>query len=59
MPAIWTLDEQQTAQVAGYVRTLGQLVAEEMPGDPVRGGKIYQDSGGCGANQPDVICSGW
>lgn len=49
MPAIWTLDEQQTAQVAGYVRTLGQLVAEEMPGDPARGAKIYQDSGGCPA----------
>ncbi len=47
MPAIWTLDEQQTAQVAGYVRTLGRLVAEEMPGDPARGAKIYQDSGGC------------
>jgi putative heme-binding domain-containing protein len=49
MPAIWTLDEQQTAQVAGYVRTLGQLEAEQMPGNPGRGKDIYQKSGGCPA----------
>ncbi len=49
MPAIWTLDEQQTTQVAGYVRTLGQLEAEEMPGNPGRGKDIYQKSGGCPA----------
>lgn len=49
MPAIWTLDEHQTAQVAGYVRSLGQLVAEEIPGDPARGAQIYRDSGGCPA----------
>jgi len=49
MPAIWTLDEHQTAQVAGYVRTLGELEAEEMPGNPGRGRDIYQKSGGCPA----------
>ncbi len=49
MPAIWTLDEERRTQVAGYVRTLGQLEAEEMPGDPARGAKIYQSSGGCPA----------
>ena len=49
MPAIWTLDEQQRTQVAAYVRTLGQLEAEEMPGDPGRGEDIYQSSGGCPA----------
>jgi putative heme-binding domain-containing protein len=42
MPAIWSLDEQQTARVAGYVRTLGHLEREEMPGDPGRGAAIYQ-----------------
>lgn len=47
MPAVWTLDEQRRTQVAGYVRSLGQLEAEEMPGDPVRGKEIYQSSGGC------------
>jgi len=49
MPAVWTLDEQRRTKVAGYVRSLGQLEAEEMPGDPVRGKEIYQSSGGCPA----------
>ena len=49
MPAIWSLDEQKRTLVAGYVRTLGQLEVEEMPGDPIRGGEIYQSSGGCAA----------
>ena len=49
MPAIWSLDEQKRTLVAGYVRTLGQLEVEEMPGDPNRGSEIYQSSGGCPA----------
>jgi putative heme-binding domain-containing protein len=49
MPAIWTLDDDQTVRVAGYVRTLGRLEVEEMPGDPVRGAEIYRTSGGCPA----------
>jgi putative heme-binding domain-containing protein len=49
MPAIWTLDEQRRTQVAGYVRSLGRLKPEEMPGDPVRGREVYQSSGGCPA----------
>jgi putative heme-binding domain-containing protein len=49
MPAIWSLDEQKRTLVAGYVRTLGRLEVEEMPGDPNRGGEIYQSSGGCPA----------
>jgi putative heme-binding domain-containing protein len=49
MPAIWTLDEERRTQVAGYVKSLGQLEQEEMPGDPVRGEEIYQASGGCPA----------
>ena len=49
MPAIWTLNEDQAPKVAAYVRTLGQIADEAMPGDPQRGGEIYQDSGGCPA----------
>lgn len=49
MPAIWSLDDGQTARVAAYVRTLGTLKAEEMPGDPLRGAEIYRTSGGCPA----------
>jgi len=49
MPAIWSLDEQKRTQVAGYVRSLGQLESEEMPGNPGRGADIYQGRGGCPA----------
>lgn len=49
MPAIWTLDEKRRTQVAGYVRSLGRLEPEAMPGDPVRGEQIYRTSGGCPA----------
>jgi putative heme-binding domain-containing protein len=49
MPAVWTLDEEKRTQVAGYVRSLGQLEAEQMPGDPDRGEEIYQAAGGCPA----------
>ena len=49
MPAIWTLDAEQATRVAGYVRTLGRLEEEEMPGDPLRGMQVYQTNGGCPA----------
>jgi putative heme-binding domain-containing protein len=49
MPAIWTLDEQQALRVAAYVRSLGRLAPEAMPGDPVRGAEIYRTRGGCPA----------
>jgi len=49
MPAIWTLDDDQVTRVAGYVRTLGRLEDEAMPGDPVRGRTVYQTNGGCPA----------
>ena len=49
MPAIWTLDDEQLRRVAGYVRTLGRLDDEPMPGDPVRGREVYRTNGGCPA----------
>ena len=49
MPAIWTLNSEQAPKVAAYVRSLGDIVEEEMPGDPGRGAQIYQSSGGCPA----------
>lgn len=49
MPAMWTLDENQRTRVAAYVRSLGRLEPEEMPGDPIRGAEIYRQSGGCTA----------
>ncbi len=49
MPDVWSLDEGQIIKVAAYVRSLGKLVPEKMPGDPDRGMKIYQSKGGCPA----------
>jgi len=49
MPAIWTLNDEQARKVAGYVKTLGDIAEEEMPGDPIRGAAIYQSAGGCPA----------
>jgi putative heme-binding domain-containing protein len=49
MPSFWTLNEEQAVRVAAYVRSLGRLEQEEMPGDPVRGAVIYRDKGGCPA----------
>lgn len=49
MPAMWTLDEYQRTRVAGYVRSLGTLDAEEMPGNPERGAELYRTTGGCHA----------
>jgi putative heme-binding domain-containing protein len=49
MPAIWTLDEEQATRVAAYVRTLGEIEDEPMPGDPLRGADVYRTRGGCPA----------
>lgn len=49
MPAIWTLNSEQAPKVAAYVKTLGDIEKEEMPGDPLRGKRIYETSGGCPA----------
>ena len=49
MPAIWTLDADQATRVGAYVRTLGRIDDEPMPGDPVRGAEVYRTNGGCPA----------
>ena len=49
MPAIWTLDDDQARRVAAYVRSLGRIEEEAMPGDPVRGADVYRSRGGCPA----------
>lgn len=47
MPAIWSIDDDQKTRVAGYVRSLGRLEVEEMPGDPARGQMVYETNGAC------------
>jgi putative heme-binding domain-containing protein len=49
MAGAWQLSERETAQVAAYVRSLGRLPAESLPGDPARGRAIYEGKGACAA----------
>lgn len=41
------LDETQIRQVAAYVRALGRRPIEPVPGDPLRGARLYREVGGC------------
>ena len=45
MPPAWFLSTEEIAGVAAYVRSLGNVPPEVLPGDPVRGKAIYVRSG--------------
>lgn len=47
MPGNWALGPTELHQLAGYVKSLGQLEAEEVPGDAARGLALYQTKGNC------------
>ena len=47
MPGGYAVDTRETWQLAAYVRTLGRLAAESVPGDPRRGHELYQAKGHC------------
>ena len=49
MPGAWQLHPDEVAGVAAYVRSLGALPPETVPGDPARGARIYAAKGcpGC------------
>jgi putative heme-binding domain-containing protein len=47
MPGTFGPNEETLWQIAGYVRSLGRLPPEEMPGDPMRGREIYEGKGAC------------
>jgi putative heme-binding domain-containing protein len=49
MPGTFGPNDKELWQVAGYVRSLGRLPAEPVPGDPVSGALLYQTKGGCAA----------
>src|SRR3974390_3427350 len=48
MPGAWFLSDEETAAVASYVRSLGKIAPQKLPGDPARGAKLY-DAQGCAA----------
>lgn len=45
MPGAWFLSNEEIASVAAYVRSLGNVAPETLPGDPVRGRAVYARSG--------------
>ena len=47
MPGSRQLRGQDGPDVAAYVRSLGELPPEEMPGDPLAGAEIYRTVGNC------------
>ncbi|MBI4910084.1 MAG: c-type cytochrome [Acidobacteria bacterium] len=47
MPGAWQLSPREVASVRAYVRTLGAMPQEPLPGDATRGAAVYRDKG-CG-----------
>jgi cytochrome c oxidase cbb3-type subunit III len=47
MPAGYAVDTRETWQLAAYVRSLGRMGPEKVPGDPKRGQELYQTKARC------------
>jgi len=45
MPEGWFFSEEDVANVAAYVRSLGKMPPDPLPGDPTRGAAAYAKSG--------------
>lgn len=45
MPGAWQLNEHEVANVAAYVRSLGAVLPEQLPGDAARGASVYAAKG--------------
>ncbi len=50
MPGAWQLNPREVLSVAAYVRSLGKLPAEALPGDAARGERIYRSKGCAGCH---------
>jgi len=47
MVGFWNLSEDEARRLGGYVRSLGRLPPEAVPGDSARGQRLYRESGNC------------
>jgi putative heme-binding domain-containing protein len=45
----WQLSDRELVQVAAYVRSLGAVEPEVLPGDPARGRELFEGKAGCTA----------
>ena len=43
MPGVFSINDEEVAAVAAYVRSLGTVAAVELPGDPEAGRRVYLD----------------
>lgn len=50
MPGSWQLSVREIASVAAYVRSLGSVKPEVLPGDPARGTSVYRAKGCAGCH---------
>jgi cytochrome c oxidase cbb3-type subunit 3 len=50
-PGWWVLNEREIWQVAAYVRSLGRIAVENVPGDARAGGHLFRDNGCMGCHQ--------
>ena len=50
MPGAWQLNPHEVASVAAYVRSLGAIPPEHLPGDPARGRAVYAAHGCAGCH---------
>jgi putative heme-binding domain-containing protein len=48
MVGFWNFTADEAKQVAAYVRALGKLPPEVLPGDPSHGRRLYEQKGQCG-----------
>jgi len=49
MGAMWQLNDRELVQVAAYVRSLGSVAPEVLPGDTARGRELFEGKGACTA----------
>ncbi|HVN03958.1 MAG TPA: c-type cytochrome [Bryobacteraceae bacterium] len=50
MPAAWQLNPREVENVAAYVRSLGSVPVEVLPGNPERGARVYAAQGCAGCH---------
>src|ERR1700683_978117 len=50
MPGAWQLNVREVASVGAYVKSLGAIPPEVLPGDPSRGERVYQSKGCAGCH---------
>jgi putative heme-binding domain-containing protein len=59
MPGAWTLSPKELTQVAEYVRSLGSIAPEIVPGDPAAGKEVYGKSGCASCHIVEGMGSGY